>query len=232
MRRSSSEILGLSLEHRLLTPYTAFVAVDEARVTGGGAAKRVAVPVEVPEAARGVTLQGYGTGASYGYGGGGGVSAGTIGGGSFGYSSGSSAGTIGTIGYGSGTGSGSGYARGGMRARSAEAPMVEMSMPSVVAGSLDKSIIRRYIRRRLAQITYCYEKLLISTPKLAGTVTASFTIAEDGHVASATATGMNHPELESCIAGIVKSIEFPSAEHGGVVQVTYPFTFKVSKEAP
>jgi Ca-activated chloride channel family protein len=55
------EVLALGLEHRLLTPYTAFVAVDESRVTAGPAGKRVVVPVEVPEAVRGIP-----EGAGYG----------------------------------------------------------------------------------------------------------------------------------------------------------------------
>ena len=47
-------IVALSLEHHLITPYTAFVAVDESRVTSGGKAERVVVPVEVPDSVAGI----------------------------------------------------------------------------------------------------------------------------------------------------------------------------------
>jgi Ca-activated chloride channel family protein len=42
------EITKLALEHRLMSKYTAFVAVDRTRTTAGGDAQQVTVPVEVP----------------------------------------------------------------------------------------------------------------------------------------------------------------------------------------
>src|SRR6185369_15712608 len=42
-------ITAIALEHHLISAYTAFVAVDTARVTEGGRGSEVAVPVEVPE---------------------------------------------------------------------------------------------------------------------------------------------------------------------------------------
>lgn len=57
------DIVALALEHRLMTRYTAFVAVDTASVTRGGEAKAVRVPVEVPAAARRVSAGGGGSGA-------------------------------------------------------------------------------------------------------------------------------------------------------------------------
>ncbi|MEJ7601994.1 MAG: hypothetical protein WKG01_29125 [Kofleriaceae bacterium] len=65
------EIVTLSIAHRVLTRFTAFVAVDSARVTAQGPAKRVVVPVEVPESARAIAsgIGRYGTiGAGYGAG--------------------------------------------------------------------------------------------------------------------------------------------------------------------
>jgi Ca-activated chloride channel family protein len=48
------DITQLSLAYHVLTPYTAFVAVDDARVTAGGAATPVTVPVLVPDAVAGI----------------------------------------------------------------------------------------------------------------------------------------------------------------------------------
>lgn len=48
------EILGLALEHRLLSPYTAFVAIEERRDEHGGreAAERIVVPIHLPQGTR------------------------------------------------------------------------------------------------------------------------------------------------------------------------------------
>ncbi len=43
------EILGLGLAYHLMTPFTSFVAVEELRITEGGKARTISVPVEMPE---------------------------------------------------------------------------------------------------------------------------------------------------------------------------------------
>jgi len=64
------QIETLALAHHLVTRYTAFVAVDASRVTAGGAAETVAVPVEVPEGVRREAIGGVGgvVGGTVGYG--------------------------------------------------------------------------------------------------------------------------------------------------------------------
>ena len=101
---------------------------------------------------------GFGFGRS-GFGpGGGGTGWGTIG-----------TGRYGTIGHGSGTGSGYGVGggRGGMRGRTSAVPTVSIGQPNA-QGDLDKAIIRRYIKRNIQKITYCYEKQLLAKPGLVG----------------------------------------------------------------
>ncbi|HWN69904.1 MAG TPA: VIT domain-containing protein, partial [Haliangium sp.] len=120
-----NQIIDLALRHQLMSRYTAFVAVDDSRATAGGAARKVKVPVDVPEHVRGI-------------GAGGGMGWGSIG-----------VGHYGVIGYGSGTGTGYGIGAGGggsgsvgqYAMRSASVPQVRIGA-AVVAGSLDKSIIR------------------------------------------------------------------------------------------
>jgi hypothetical protein len=46
-------------------------------------------------------------------------------------------------------------------------------------------------------------------------------------VAQSTA---NNNELETCVAGRVRTWMFPKPKGGGVVQVTYPFIFKAAGE--
>jgi hypothetical protein len=227
------EILALALDHHILSPYTAFVAVDDSRVTAGGAAKQVAVPVEVPALVGAISSgggSGYGSGGGSGYGG---------------YGFGIGIGSYGTIGHGSGSGQASGEASGegsgtigsgtigvsssggGLlsRSRSLALPTVTLAQPVVSSGGLDKAIVRRYIKRRLNAVRYCYEKALIARPTLAGTLTAYFMIDATGHVAQSSASGLGDPEVEACVAKAIEAIEFPVAQGGGTVTVNYPFTF-------
>ena len=135
-------------------------------------------------------------------------------------------GRYGTIGHGSGTGSGYGVGSGrsGMGNRIGKVPDVRIGSADAT-GSLDKNIIRRYIRRKLPAIRYCYEKQLLVKPKLAGTVKASFVISEAGNVVVSSADGMDD-DVSSCIATAIKTMEFPKPKGGGIVKVNYPFTFR------
>ena len=160
---------------------------------------------------------GFGYGRS-GFGpGGGGTGWGTIG-----------TGRYGTIGHGSGTGQGYGVGggRGGMRGRTAAVPTVSIGQPSA-QGDLDKAIIRRYIKRNLQKIQYCYEKQLLAKPTISGTVSSQFFITPNGTVASSTGSGVD-PEVASCVADVIRNIEFPKPKGGGGVQVNYPFIFHQS----
>jgi len=152
--------------------------------------------------------------------GGGGTGLGTIG-----------TGRYGTIGHGSGTGSGYGVGsgKGGMHGRSASQPRVNIGN-ATATGDLDKNIIRRYIRQKLPQIQHCYEKQLVVKPSLSGTITTQFTISGTGSVISARAGGMGDGSVEGCVADIIRSIQFPKPTGGGIVNVTYPFTFRPAGE--
>jgi TonB family protein len=179
-----------------------------------------------PENALGL-LMGNQIGDSFGYGGlglrgtgrgGGGNGLGTIG-----------LGNLGTIGHGGGGGSGSGYGRGagGLRGHRASAPSIRTGTAEV-RGSLSKEVIRRYIRRSINQIRFCYEQQLARRPDLAGRVQIRFVISPSGAVTSSQAAGstLGEPAVETCVARAVQRIAFPQPEGGGVVIVTYPFMFQ------
>jgi hypothetical protein len=108
--------------------------------------------------------------------------------------------------------------------RSGGIPRVSIGQPNA-QGDLDKAIIRRYMKRNIMKITYCYEKELLSSPDLAGTVIVQFFISPDGKVATSSASGLS-PRVSACVAGVIKSIEFPKPKGGGGVQVNYPFTMR------
>ncbi|MEO6773174.1 MAG: AgmX/PglI C-terminal domain-containing protein [Kofleriaceae bacterium] len=149
-------------------------------------------------------------------------------------------GTMGTsgTGMGGGIGYGAGIAVGGastivhgdvMRAHvTSSVPMIRLAAPAIAEGSLDRSSIRRYIHRNLEKFTYCYERRLLGHPRLHGTVEASFTIQPDGHVGEARATGVDD-EVASCVADVIRKLEFPATHGSGIVRVNYPFVFRTSE---
>lgn len=127
-------------------------------------------------------------------------------------------GTIGTVRGTSGFGNGVGT----LRPRGT-LPRVDVGQAQAT-GDLDQAIIRRFIRRNIQKLQYCYEKQLLVKPRLAGTVVAEFTIDGAGSVIASTASGVD-PEVSSCVARVIGGITFPEPRNGGVVTVKYPFRF-------
>ena len=60
---------------------------------------------------------------------------------------------------------------------------------------------------------------------ISGEVLVKFLIAGDGSVQASSATGFDEA-VGSCVADVIKHIEFPRPTSGGTVQVNYPFTFR------
>ena len=110
------------------------------------------------------------------------------------------------------------------RLRAPAAPQVRIGAPDT-EGALDKAIIRRYIKRTIAKISFCYEKALLDKPTLQGTVTTTFVIGPRGLVTSAAGEGVD-PAVAACVVGVIKLIEFPKPKGGASVNVRYPFTFR------
>jgi hypothetical protein len=132
---------------------------------------------------------------------------------------------MGTLGTGLSRG-GSGFGVGSDGARGKyKGPVVTIAQPKV-KGDLDKAIIRRYVKRNIQKLRYCYEKELIAKPKLKVTITATFVIGADGKVTSAKATGLKDgAAVEECYGRMIEMIAFPKPKTGEVT-VTYPFTLK------
>ena len=127
-----------------------------------------------------------------------------------------------TIGHGSGYGVGSD----GNHWRKVPPPPIRLGDP-IVKGGLDKAIVRRYVKRHIQKIIYCYEKQLLVDDKLAGTVATKFTIDAEGFVTGATASGVDRTVAE-CIQTVISRIEFPKPKSGEAA-VKYPFVFAQAK---
>jgi len=105
--------------------------------------------------------------------------------------------------------------------RSAE---VSFGQPNA-QGDLDKAIIRRHVKHMRPQILACYASSSVYLAGTTGTVHTQFFITPDGNVASSAASGVD-PKVSTCVADVIKAIEFPKPKGGGGVQVNYPFTFR------
>ena len=138
-------------------------------------------------------------------------------------------GGLGTKGRGSG-GSGYGKGAGYYGKKGSGEPGVGRGSP-IVLGALDKSIIDRVVKQHLSEIRYCYQKELNKNPKLSGRISVKFTIAADGSVSSSSikSSSLNNSVAESCIAGRFRRFRFPKPKGGGIVVVSYPFTFKAAQ---
>jgi Ca-activated chloride channel family protein len=212
----------LALRHRVMTQYTSFVAVDEQEVTNpDGTTRTLQVPVELP---RGVEHEAWGAlvgteiGESFGVGGLGLIGKGKGGGGT-------AHGGIAT-----GTGTGSGYGRGsgaGLGGRGKRVPTVRTGKAEVM-GSIDKDVIRRVVRRHLAQVRACWEQTLTIDPSLSGRVVLEMVIDEKGRVISATLVEnpIGDAALGQCIERAARSWRFPGFPGGSAISVRYPFTLQ------
>ena len=138
-------------------------------------------------------------------------------------------GSLNTIGHGGGGGTGEGYGRGagGLRGRRASVSTIRTGSASV-QGAMSKEIIRRYIRRHINRLRYCYERELARQPNLAGRVDVQFVIASTGMVSTSKvrSSTIGNTAVEQCVAHAVQQISFPASDGGGVVIVNYPFMFQ------
>lgn len=100
----------------------------------------------------------------------------------------------------------------------------------VIVGGLDRSVIKRIIRKNLGDINYCYERRLNVRPHLSGTFEAKFSIGANGQVlmSSILKSTLRDSKLDQCIKNSIKSWRFPKPLGGTVVNVNYPFVLKSS----
>ncbi|MFK7998147.1 MAG: AgmX/PglI C-terminal domain-containing protein [Polyangiales bacterium] len=114
----------------------------------------------------------------------------------------------------------------GLREHRARVPTIR-STGATVQGALSRETIRRVVRRHHNEVKFCYERALQSNPGLEGRVTTRFMISPSGAVVGSSIVGstLRHSETESCVRDVLTRFTFPSPDNGGMVSVTYPFTF-------
>jgi hypothetical protein len=97
-----------------------------------------------------------------------------------------------------------------------------------ITGGLDREVIAQYIKSKLGQILYCYERQLSANPDLFGKVAVKFTISSSGAVDQqlVSDTTLKNATVEGCILNKISNWKFPTPQGGTKVVVTYPFLFK------
>jgi len=96
------------------------------------------------------------------------------------------------------------------------------------SGKLDRVVVKKYIRKQLAKIRWCYQKAFNKNPELAGKLTVSFIISPTGSVmkAKVAQSTLSDADLEKCIERKILTWRFPAPQGGGVVKINYPFVLR------
>ena len=110
------------------------------------------------------------------------------------------------------------------RGAMSETAIVVLGQPSA-QGDLERTEIKRVVRQQAPALLACYDAQLAKQPELRGTVSTQFFITPMGTVAASSASGVD-ATVATCVADVIKTVEFPKPKGGGGVQVSYPFTFR------
>lgn len=97
-----------------------------------------------------------------------------------------------------------------------------------VSGGLSRDQVRQEIQKHRGEIRTCYERALLSNPKLAGRINYGWNISPKGPVVSAQVekSEAKSAALESCILEVIRSMNFPASPNGKPTAVHYPFIFQ------
>jgi hypothetical protein len=99
---------------------------------------------------------------------------------------------------------------------------------AVVMGSIDQDAVSRALDAHRDEFRLCYEREInAENPSLSGKVGVKFVIGASGHVSHAgvESSALNNPNAENCILKVIKRIQFPVPQGGGIVEVSKTFTF-------
>ena len=94
-------------------------------------------------------------------------------------------------------------------------------------GRLDPAVIQRIVRLNSGRFIGCYKDGLRTNPSLQGRVAVAFVIGRDGDVTIARDTSgsdLADQNVRACVVKSFSGLSFPEPA-GGIVNVTYPFTF-------
>lgn len=94
--------------------------------------------------------------------------------------------------------------------------------------SIDKKIIRRYVKLAEPRLANCWQHELFHAPTLQGTAELHFAILPDGTIGGVSVDGsLDSDAAKRCMAEDIATWRFPQAD--GTTRVNYPLTFKVAE---
>lgn len=108
---------------------------------------------------------------------------------------------------------------------------VDSSGEFTAQGGLDKESVKRAIAAYRKDIRTCYERSLLTNPKISGRVSYKWEISPAGPVnwINVQKSTLNSNTLVSCVQDVIKGINFPRASNGQKTIVIYPFEFQSKK---
>jgi TonB family protein len=99
-----------------------------------------------------------------------------------------------------------------------------------------KQQIQQVMADNRDKVRACYDAALAKNPGIAGDLVVDFTIDPHGDVKQAevnwSQSEIHIPELDSCAADAVRSLEFPASSRGLESKVSYPFNFNPARSNP
>ncbi len=98
-----------------------------------------------------------------------------------------------------------------------------------ITGNIPKEVIAKIMRDNQGAIQFCYQRQVQVQPDLRGKIVTDFIIGLEGRVTSSKIkqTTMMSKPVEDCISNVIRRIQFPKPG-GGVVEVVYPYLFRVA----
>lgn len=99
---------------------------------------------------------------------------------------------------------------------------------TVVMGSIDVDAIAAILAQHRDEFRLCYEREInAENPDIRGSLVTSFEIGSTGRVTQAgiAESSIKNSNVERCVTGVIKRIEFPTPRGGGTVSVRYPIKY-------
>jgi hypothetical protein len=98
-----------------------------------------------------------------------------------------------------------------------------------VAAGIDRAIVRRYVMRQRARLSYCHEKhAAAATRALRGTL--SFDIDADGKLSAVVSSGDAPAEVHTCVQDAMRTVVLPKPKDGTPVKASFPLVFTPAKK--
>ncbi len=91
-------------------------------------------------------------------------------------------------------------------------------------GGLDKNVINEHVKRAMPAIEECTKK---EKKPVRGRLSVKFSISGEGKVTKSEVeeSSVKNSAFETCLAGAIKTVQFPESVGHGTVEVRYPFAF-------